>query len=319
MKSHIFEERVCGFNLAIATPRRLLPANKLLGQVVILDIAFGNKGGSKSYPSITHKLIDELGSRLAVYLDHHDSVFHKDFADDPRFYLASKSVHGACPEMITPEIVAAAGSVDTILCHNDFDGLASAAKWMSDGVEPYEGCDHDAWCIDTRLETPSIKAQQIDLALRAQPKDLEIKRLVVELFMRKLDWPEGWKVIHRAEEISRQREMNSARLAESYRSLTDYIVFVDTTHCEYEYDRTTLLLLGQQKAKISVMRVKDSVTFATAFNNKINFLKIFGLSGGMPTVASISLKRLPKALATLGVARLTIVQLLDDLDLQHLI
>ena len=67
--------------------------------------------------------------------------------------------HGACPEMITPELVARAGHIDTIVCHTDFDGLASAAKWIRGGVEPYPGCDDDARAIDTRIGTPSAVAR----------------------------------------------------------------------------------------------------------------------------------------------------------------
>jgi len=40
---------------------------------------------------------------------------HRDYADDPRFVLRTKAQHGACPELVTPERVEAAGPVDTIL------------------------------------------------------------------------------------------------------------------------------------------------------------------------------------------------------------
>ena len=41
-----------------------------------------------------------------------------------------------------PTRVEAAGPIDTICCHLDFDGLCSAAKWIRGGLEPYpEGAD----------------------------------------------------------------------------------------------------------------------------------------------------------------------------------
>ena len=85
--------------------------------------------------------LDGLGDRLAMWIDHHDHVMHARYAGDARFVLSTKAEHGACPEMVTPELVARAGQVDTVCCHTDFDGLCSAAKWMRAGVEPYPGAD----------------------------------------------------------------------------------------------------------------------------------------------------------------------------------
>src|SRR5260221_8369644 len=126
-------------HLPFVTPRKLPKPKELEGRVVVLDVAFASEAGGSSYEKITLPFIVGLGSRLAAWVDHHDSTHHADFAGDARFVLATKAEHGACPEMITPEIVERVGRVDTIACHNDFDGLASAAKWMRRGVEPYAG------------------------------------------------------------------------------------------------------------------------------------------------------------------------------------
>jgi hypothetical protein len=69
---------------------------------------------------------------------------HADFARDARFVLSTKAEHGACPEMVTPELVRQTGPIDTILTHVDLDGLYAAAKWILDGEEPYAGADDDA-------------------------------------------------------------------------------------------------------------------------------------------------------------------------------
>jgi hypothetical protein len=60
--------------------------------------------------------------------------------------------------MVTPELVARIGPVDTILAHMDLDGLYAAAKWILGGREPYPGADEDALRVDTRIGSPSPPA-----------------------------------------------------------------------------------------------------------------------------------------------------------------
>ena len=45
----------------------------------------------------------------------------------------------------------------------------------------------------------------------------------------------------------------------------------------------------------------ETVTFAARFDSGINFLSLFGISGGMPTVISLKRSMLAGALAKLGV------------------
>ena len=116
---------VGGFpHLAYGTPRKLPKPDSLPGRVVVLDVAFAANAGGASYEKTTLPFIQGLGSRLAMWVDHHDHDRHLDYADDSRFVLRTKAQHGACPEMVTPERVAAAGPVDTICCHLDFDACA---------------------------------------------------------------------------------------------------------------------------------------------------------------------------------------------------
>src|SRR5688572_30192077 len=114
-------------DLAFATPRKLPKPRDLRGRVCVLDIAFASEAGNTSFDKTTLPFIEGLGDRLAMWVDHHDSAHHARYAADPRFVLATKAQHGACPEMITPELVERAGPVQQIVCHGDFDGLASAA------------------------------------------------------------------------------------------------------------------------------------------------------------------------------------------------
>ena len=97
--------------LAFATPRKLPKPKALSGRVVVLDIAFAGHGTHGGFEGVTLPFIDGLGERLRGWVDHHDHDEHGRFAADPRFVLATKAQHGACPEMIDAPLVAAAGRV----------------------------------------------------------------------------------------------------------------------------------------------------------------------------------------------------------------
>jgi hypothetical protein len=289
--------------VVLSTPRRPPAGDSLKGRVVVLDLAFAHSKPAGRHPSVTHRLISQLGPRLACYLDHHDSDFHAEFAHDPRFLLTTKAAHGACPELVTPAVVRAAGRVDTIVCHNDFDGLASAAKWLLGGVEPYEGCDDDARAVDTRVGQISERGRLMDLALRGAPDDEELRLDVVELLLRRLDHPEAWRRVEQAAALAAARERAAERVARRYRVLEGGVAFVDASGAEEPFDRTHLLLLGQERAPVAAVRVGDGVTFAAPFESGVNFLELFDLSGGMPTVASVPAKHLGRCLCALGVPR----------------
>lgn len=284
--------------LSFATPRKLPRPAELRGRVVVLDIAFAAEGTGTSFEKVTKKLIDGLGSRLAMWVDHHDHVLHASFASDPRFVLATKAQHGACPEMITPELVARAGSIETILCHGDFDGLCSAAKWIRDGVEAYEGADEDAHAVDTRLGTPSERGQTLDRALRARPRDDGLKGLIVRFLATGAKDGALFRTIHEASEEVRVIEEQSRELSRHF------VVENDVAVCDARgskpYDKTVLLLLGQERARISVVHDDVTVTAAARFDSGVNLLELFGVDGGMPTRVSLPAARLEHALRKLG-------------------
>lgn len=287
--------------LAFATPRKLPRPRDLRGNVAVVDIAFASEAGGKSFEQTTLPFIDGLGSRLVAWVDHHDSGHHARYANDARFVLSTKAEHGACPEMITPEIVARAGRIDTLVCHGDFDGLVSAAKWMCGGIEPYPGSDDDARAIDTRIGTPGPIAQRIDRALRARPRDHALFGLIVRHLATGLSDASLWQPIDAAGAELLPLEAEARRLARDYERLEPSIVIVDATNRKGPYDKTLLLLLGQERAKIAVVIDADNVTFAAAFDSGLNFLESFGISGGMPTVVSLQRTKLVGALQALGV------------------
>lgn len=286
--------------LQFASPRVLPPLGKLKGRVAVLDLAFVADELGTSFEGTTRKLICDLGERLAVWVDHHDHDRHPDFAADPRFVLAKKSEHGACPEMITPELVARTGPVDTILCHLDLDGLYAAAKWLRGGVEPYRGADDDARVIDTRMGTPGPIALRIDQALRAHFRDDELKHCIVRYLANGATDVEAKQRIDRAAADFDDMEKETLRLAALFER-RGVAVFVDAqVHAKTTFDKTELLLRGQALAQVAVVRHAGYVTLAAAFDSGVDFLKMFGISGGMPTRVTMPEKRLTEILQRLA-------------------
>ena len=110
-------------------------ARSLKGRVVVLDVAFASggrpSGGLRRSSPSPSSSSSAPGSRLGR--PPRPRHARRSTRRDPRFVLATKAEHGACPEMVTPELVERIGPVDTIVCHTDFDGLCSAAKWLRGG------------------------------------------------------------------------------------------------------------------------------------------------------------------------------------------
>ncbi len=287
--------------LVFASPRKLPRASELRGRVVVLDIAFAAEGTGTSFEKVTKKLIDGLGARLAMWVDHHDHILHASFASDPRFVLATKAQHGACPEMIHPALVERAGQVDTVVCHGDFDGLCSAAKWIRGGVEPYEGCDKDAHAIDTRLGTPSPRALAMDQALRGRQRDDGLKGIIVRFLATGATDAALFKLIAEASETVRVMEEQSRELAKRYEVEND-IAVCDARNSRVHYDKTVLLLIGQERARVSVVHDDTTVTAAARFDSGINLLEILGVDGGMPTRVSLPASQTATALTKITAA-----------------
>ncbi|HET6283652.1 MAG TPA: hypothetical protein VFH73_22040 [Polyangia bacterium] len=270
---------------AYLTPRTLPPADRLSGRVAVLDIAFASEGGGSSFEKTTLPFIRGLGGRLAAWVDHHDHVRHADFIDDKRFVLATKAQHGACPEMVTPQVVFSAGPVDTIAVHLDLDGLYSGAKWVLGGVEPYEGADADARAVDTRRGKPGPIASRIDRALRAHFRDETLKHRIIQYLVARTRAPLHWEEIERAAREIDPLLDQSRRLADHYR-VDRGVAYVEAA-AGHPYDKTELLLLGQERAPVAVVRDSGSLTIAADFESGFDFVTLFNLGGGMPTRVTI--------------------------------
>jgi hypothetical protein len=299
--------------LFFGTPRKLPRASDLKGRVVVLDIAFASEAASGGFEKVTLPLIQGLGPRLAMWVDHHDHARHAEYASDPRFVLHTKAEHGACPEIVTPALVERAGAVDTILCHTDFDGLASAAKWIRGGIEPYVGCDDDARAIDTMLGKPSKTADRIERALRGAGRDEGVMGVVVRHLARGLEDAALWSVLDAHAAKYKVTEEETRELAKGYRVLESKtpiarkdgrlcprVAFVRVDSSK-RFDKTMLLMQGQERADYAVVAFRDTLSFAAAFDSGLNFLEFLSLSGGMPTVASVPITRLAELATKLGI------------------
>lgn len=288
--------------LVFASPRALPHPAKLEGRVVVLDIAFAaTAGGGVSYETVTLPFIQELGDRLAGWIDHHDHDRHVDFRADVRFHLATKAQHGACPEMVTAEMVRQTGPIDTIVTHSDLDGLYAAAKWILGGVEPYRGADDDARCVDTRIGKPGPTGRLVDRALRARFRDAALKRSVV-LWLSSGMRPGAHKdAIDEAAAEFEARDAGTRALAARFR-IRGRVAFVDVPANQVPYDKTDLLLAGQTRASVSVVRDSGMITIAAGFESGWDFVRLLALEGGMPTRVTLPESRLDEALAAINAA-----------------
>jgi hypothetical protein len=281
--------------VTFASPRRLPRANSLEGRVVVLDIAFAAEGLGKGFAKTTGKFIEALGPRLAKWVDHHDHPLHSRYAGDERFELCTKADHGACPEMITPEMVRQAGPVDTILAHFDLDGMYAAAKWILGGDEPYAGADEDARKVDTRIGEPGPQATLIDRAIRARWGDAALQQQIINYLVGGMNPGPEKDAIDAASQEYGRRAAEAERLAELY-EVDGAIAHMRVPSSAKPFDKTELLLLGQQQATVAVVIENGNVSIAAPFDSGLDFVELLELGGGMPTRVNIPEKRLADAL-----------------------
>jgi hypothetical protein len=277
-------------------------ADKLHGRVVVLDLAFAATiGTSVSFERTTRPFLAALGDRLAAWVDHHDHERHADFAGDPRFVLSTKAEHGACPEMVTEELVRQVGPIDCICTHVDLDGLYAAAKWILGGREPYPGADDDARAVDTRVGVPGPLAMRIDRALRAKFRDDQLKRAVVAYLVGGMRPGTHQDVIADAAAEFERRDGQTRALARHY-AIRGRVAVVDTAGSSGQFDKTDLLLAGQALAPVSIVRDSGMVSIAAPFDSGWDFVELFGLGGGMPTRVTIPEADLDAVVARINAA-----------------
>jgi hypothetical protein len=182
---------------------------------------------------------------------------------------------------------------------------------MRDGSEPYPGADDDARAVDTRVGKPGPVGERIDRALRARPRDEGVFGIVVRHLYDGVSDTGLWRVIDDAGAELVPIEKETRKAAQQYRKLDPGVALVDVRSGYGRIDKTLLLLLGQQRAPTSVVIDGGSVTVAAAFDSGFDFVKLLGLSGGMPTRVSVGHKHLGQLLTALGVSKSDQSQFVD--------
>ncbi|MBL9100828.1 MAG: hypothetical protein JNL82_07715 [Myxococcales bacterium] len=289
-------------DLVFASPRKLPRAADLRGRVVVLDLAFAADGmGGPGFAKVTGRFIKELGPRLARWVDHHDHDQHAAYRGDERFVLHTKAEHGACPEIVTPELVRLTGPIDTIVAHFDLDGLYAAAKWILGGREPYPGADDDARAVDTRIGPVSPRAQLVDHALRVHYEDAVLKQRIVHWLVGGMKpGVQQDAITEAAADFERQAE--AARALASRYVVDDGVALLHLPASAAGFDKTELLLQGQTLAPVAIVVDGVTVNIAAGFDSGLNFVTLLGLGGGMPTRVSVPATRLEGVLAKIKAA-----------------
>ena len=118
-----------------------------------------------------------------------------------------------------------------------------------------------------------------------------------------------WAPIDQAASEYAAQEEEARRLAKGFvrlRGRPHGVAYVDVTPSaaspRRSYDKTLLLLIGQEREPIAVVVDRDTISLAAAFDSGIDFLALLGLSGGMPTRVSVPLQRIGDVWKALGVA-----------------
>jgi hypothetical protein len=153
------------------------------------------------------------------------------------------------------------------------------------GCEPYDGADADARAVDTRQGKPGPIAERIDRALRARFRDENLKHRILQYLIAHTHAPHHFEEIDAAARLVDPLLEQAQRLSEQYR--VDGAVAYIEVKSSAPYDKTELLLLGQQRAVVAVVRDSGSLSIAADFDSGLDFVKLFDLGGGMPTRVSI--------------------------------
>ena len=201
--------------------------------------------------------------------------------------------------MVTEELVRQVGPIDCICTHVDLDGLYAAAKWHARRQEPYKGADDDARAVDTRVGTPGPIAMRIDRALRAKFRDDQLKRAVVQFLVGGMKPGAQDDLIRDAAAEFERRDIVTQALAKRF-TIRGRVAIVDTEGQAGQFDKTDLLLAGQARAPVSIVRDSGMLTIAAAFESGWDFVALFELGGGMPTRITIPEAKLDQVIAKIN-------------------
>ncbi|MBT8494785.1 MAG: hypothetical protein KJO07_17140, partial [Deltaproteobacteria bacterium] len=165
----------------------------------------------------------------------------------------------------------------------------------------YPGADADARAIDTRIGRAGPIANWIDRALRARFRDKDLKRSIVCWLVEGM--PDGplRDAIAEAEAEFAARDRGTQMLAKRYVA-RGRVSFVDASGQTLPWDKTDLLLIGQEGGRVAAVRDSGQLTIAAGFDSGWDFLALLGLDGGMPTRVTVPESRTDEAIEAINAA-----------------
>jgi hypothetical protein len=241
-------------------------------QVFVVDIAVNNRD-----LEMTKKFIERIGDKLVVWHDHHKGWGDND-NNDSRFFIDEEA--RSCAEQIRDPLVIAmmdAGEVN---------------QWVT-----------DANAADTRQGKLSPRGRFIEEAMKANMSDDSVREAAVRWIVngcavdRKtaegIKEDEDYEKLRKAQGKYQKVQEITEKLAERYKVCDNGVAVVDVSAVEEDYDRTQLLLKGEQMSptKTAVLLGKNPegeevITVATMDKSK-NLVNLFGLPSGAPFRVSL--------------------------------
>jgi hypothetical protein len=257
---------------------------------VVLDVAFA---AGAQWKKQTKPFLDALGERLIRYVDHH---VHKDawplYQNDARFVLVPNKQAHACPELVTPALVKAAGPIDAVVAHCDFDGAIAAAKWLCAGREPYPGADEDARAVDSPGRGHRLTEQGARYAYAMDEASARYEREQQLPFMTKLTEAIAQRdsdpalddevdTLSRAARVAEDRDRARAKAHGEQRGQV-FLVRVDDK--QDNRSRRNLLMYAEEHARIGALLEPDPQgghwLYAATFDESLDLEDVDGFAGG---------------------------------------
>jgi hypothetical protein len=258
--------------------------------VAILDIAFAS---GIHFERVTVPFIDPLGARLALWCDHHEHVVGwAKYRGDPRFLLVPNREAHACPELITPEVVARAGPLDGLVVHGDFDGLLTAVKVLRKGQSPWSEADEDGRAVDSPGRGHCLTAHGRRIALALDEVVATFPAAARRDFLTNLLWslaegseptslPSEIDSLARSAERAQQEATELAR--DKGREELPGVFVVRLEGRRRGRARKGILRYAEEQAKVGVViETERSHTWVTAatFDERVDLASIVLLEGG---------------------------------------
>jgi MoaA/NifB/PqqE/SkfB family radical SAM enzyme len=253
----------------------------------------------ESFLQTTAAFIQYLDDHLILWVDHHPHNCWLNYRKDPRFVLADLASIQSCAQILTtPFCQDIFNEVDTILAHNDLDGLLSAARFLLAGVPPYPAALMDAVAADTRVGELSELGKFLDDAIHEKP-DNQSMNLALEFLL----------------SGAQSRPAELIQLSQSYASRTQVeslprqrlgnCLLADARQCQPSVDIHAELVELQQSAPVAILlhhaAGRQLMTIATRAPG-LNLPALLGLPGGSPHKVTLDGGHLDEAVSLINQA-----------------